>query len=94
MIHHCCRVQARVTLSTREAELYEKVRGLREMLNMKYVMEELRLSYGRARRCIIEVASIAGKEVLFRESTWPLGPCGLSRSFSAKESRCDEFLET
>ena len=41
LLHQWCRVQARVVLSTGEAELYAQIQSLRELLSLKYLMEEL-----------------------------------------------------
>ena len=72
LLHHWCRVQARVALSTGEAELYAQVRGLQEMLSMKYILEELRPSERSALRCITEVDSTACKGILLRHGVGQL----------------------
>ena len=58
-LHHWCPLQARVALSTGEAELHAQVRGLQEMLSMKCILEELRPSEHSAPRCTTEVDSTA-----------------------------------
>ena len=42
LLHHLCRVQTPVALSTGDAELYAQIRGLQEMVSLKCLMEEFR----------------------------------------------------
>ena len=38
LLHHWCRVQARVALSISEDDLYAPIQGLQELLSFKYLM--------------------------------------------------------
>ena len=66
LLHHWCRVQGRVALSTGEAALHAQIQGLQELLSLKYLMEELRPSECRALKCVAEVDSTACKGIMLR----------------------------
>ena len=66
LLHHWCRVQGRVALSTGEAKLHAQIQGLQELLSLKYLMEELRPSECRALKCVAEVDSTACKVIMLR----------------------------
>ena len=72
LLHHRCRVQAPVALSTGEAELYAQIRGLQEMVSLKCLMEELRPAEGRTLECIEEVDSTACKGIMLRHGVGEL----------------------
>ena len=70
--HLWCRVQARVALSTGEAELYAQNQGLQELLSMKCLMEELRPAECHTLKCVAEVDSTACKGVMLRHGVGQL----------------------
>ena len=63
---HWISVQARVAFSTAEAKLYSQVRGLQQMLRLKYLWVELRPLASGSLECISEVDSTACKCFLLR----------------------------
>ena len=72
LLHHWCRVQARVALSTGEAELYAQIHGLQGLLSLKYLMEELRAAECRSLECVAEVDSTACKGIMLRHGVGQL----------------------
>ena len=72
LLHHLCRVQTPVALSTGDAELYAQIRGLQEMVSLKCLMEELRPAEGRTLECIAQVDSTACKGIMLRHEVGQL----------------------
>ena len=66
LLHHWCGVQARVALSTGEAELYAQILCLQELLILQNLMEELRPAEYRTLKCDAEVNSTARKSIMLR----------------------------
>ena len=71
LLHHCCRVQASVTLST-EPELYAQIQGLQKSLSLRYLMEELQPAECRTLMCVAEVDSTARKAIMLRHGVGQL----------------------
>ena len=102
LVHHWCRVQARVALSTGEAELFAQIQGLQVLLSLKYLMEELRPAECRTLKCVAEVDSTACKGVHASSRSWStqavgnannVGPTNSStgRRRSSTDLTCRDF---
>ena len=66
LLHHWCRVRARLAVSIGEAELCAQIQGLQELQSLKYLMEELRPSECRTLKCVAEVGSAACRGIMLR----------------------------
>ena len=58
LLHHWCRVQARVSLSTCAVWLHAQLQSLQELLSLKQIVEEL--------QCVAKVDSIACTGIMLR----------------------------
>ena len=72
LLYHWCRVQARLALNTGEAELYAQIQGLQEVLSLKYLMQELRLTDYCTLKCFAELDSTACRWILLRHGVGQL----------------------
>ena len=59
LLHHWCRVQARVALSICEADLHAPIQSLQELLSFKYLMQYLQHAECRTLKRVAEVDSTA-----------------------------------